>query len=127
MTSRRILVIEDKPDIADTMRMALTLSGHAVDVASDGEEGIHKAMLMRPDVILSDIGLPGATNGLEVAETLRATGLFATTYMLAITGSSQEDDVRQALSAGFDLHMAKPADIRTVLRIIAEHFSQSDP
>lgn len=125
-TPRRILVIEDKADIADTMRIALTLSGHTVDVASDGEEGIRKAILMRPDVVLSDIGLPGAPNGLEVAERLRASGLFASTYMMAITGASQVDDVKRALSAGFDLHMSKPVDIRAVLRVIAEHFSQSD-
>jgi len=123
---RRILVIEDKADIADAMRMALTLSGHVVDVAFDGETGIRKAFATRPDVILSDIGLPGASDGLAVAETLRASGLFESTYLMAITGSNHPDDVKRALSAGFDLHMSKPVDIRLLLRLIAERLAEDE-
>jgi DNA-binding response OmpR family regulator len=126
ITPRRILVIEDKPDIADTMKTALTLSGHVVDVALDGEEGIRKALETHPEVILSDIGLPGAADGFQVARTLRSSGLSERTYMVAVTGSSDTEDVMRALAAGFDLHMAKPVDMRALLRLIAEWFDESD-
>jgi CheY-like chemotaxis protein len=120
LAGRRVLVIDDKPDMVAALRYALELSGHVVEVAYDGEGGICKALQTNPEVILSDIGLPGRADGFVVAETLRASGLFDSTYMVAITGASAPEDVERAATAGFDLHVAKPADVRAILRMIAE-------
>ena len=120
-TGLHILVIDDKPDTVAAMQAVLELSGHEVDVAYDGEAAIAKAFELEPQVILCDIGLPGA-DGYRVAHTLRASGRFASTYMVAITGFVGEDDVKRAVSSGFDLHVSKPVDIHVLLRLIAERF-----
>ena len=119
---RRILVIEDRFDTVAAMRSVLELSGYDVEVAYDGEGGIRKALETNPDVILSDIELPGRVDGHEVAERLRASSRFHSTYMVAVTGCAEADDVRKALASGFDLHLAKPPDMHVLLRLIAEWF-----
>lgn len=123
-TGRHILVIDDKPDTVEAMQCVLELSGHEVDVAYDGEGGIAKAFALRPEVILCDIGLPGSADGYRVARTLRSSEHFASTYMVAITGFVGEDDVKKAVAAGFDLHVAKPVDIQVLLRLIEERFEE---
>jgi CheY-like chemotaxis protein len=124
---RRILVIDDRPEIVAAMQWALSRSGHVIDVAFDGESAIAKAFEMQPDVILSDIGLPGPSDGLVVAATLRRSELFESTYLIAITGSSDPEDVKRAVAAGFDLHVSKPVDAHVILRLIAERFEDDAP
>ncbi|HET9948615.1 MAG TPA: response regulator [Longimicrobiales bacterium] len=125
--SHRILVIDDKPDTVEAMQCALELSGHDVEVAYDGHGGIAKALAVRPEVILCDIGLPGGADGYRVAETLRSSEQCASSYMLAITGCVEADDVKRAVAAGFDLHISKPVDIQVVLRLISERFEEDEP
>lgn len=125
-TPRRILVIDDRFDTVAAMQSVLELSGYDVEVAYDGEGGIRKAFETSPDVILSDIELPGTIDGHGVAQRLRATEDFRATYMVAVTGCAEADDVRKALAAGFDLHLAKPPDIRVLLRLISEWFEDDD-
>jgi CheY-like chemotaxis protein len=76
-------------------------------VAHDGETGIHRALELRPDVVVCDIGLP-CLDGYAVARTLRGAGLQA--LLIALSGYAQPDDVSRAKEAGFDAHLAKPAD-----------------
>jgi CheY-like chemotaxis protein len=123
---RRILVIEDRFDTVAAMRSVLELSGYDVEVAYDGEGGIRKAIETSPDVILSDIELPGSVDGHGVAERLRAFHAFHSTYMVAVTGCAEEDDVKKALAAGFDLHLAKPPDMHVLLRLISEWFEDGE-
>jgi CheY-like chemotaxis protein len=73
------------------------------------------ARATHPDVVLCDIGLPGMT-GYEVARTLREAGLRA--KLVALTGYAQPDDARQAAEAGFDAHIAKPADLPDLERVL---------
>ena len=123
---RRILVIDDRFDTVAAMRAVLELSGYEVEVAYDGEGGIRKAFETSPDVILSDIELPGAVDGHGVAKRLRASEDFQATYMVAVTGCAEADDVTRALAAGFDLHVAKPPDMHALLRLISEWFEEAD-
>lgn len=123
---RKILVIDDRFDTVAAMRSVLELSGYEVEVAYDGEGGIRKAFETSPDIILSDIELPGAVDGHGVAQRLRATDDFRSTYMVAVTGCAEADDVRRALAAGFDLHLAKPPDMHALLRLITEWFEDRD-
>jgi CheY-like chemotaxis protein len=123
---RRILVIDDRFDTVAAMRSVLELSGHDVEVAYDGEGGIDKALQTGPDVILCDIELPGPIDGYGVAERLRASNGFHSTYMVAITGCTDADDVRRAVAAGFDLHVAKPADMHVLERLMSEWFEDGD-
>jgi signal transduction histidine kinase/DNA-binding response OmpR family regulator len=114
----RILVVDDQPDIRETVRDLLELLGHAVDVAADGEEAVQRVLADRPDVALVDIGLPGL-DGYQVAQTLRrADGL--TTRLVAMTGFGQAEDRERALSAGFLAHLIKPVDLDDLARLLAD-------
>jgi PAS domain S-box-containing protein len=107
--SLRILIIEDNHDAAESLRLLLTLSGHAVSVAYTGAAGVELARA-GPDVVLCDIGLPGGMDGYAVARTLRADQEFSTLPLIALSGYGQEEDQRLALQAGFDRHLTKPVD-----------------
>jgi CheY-like chemotaxis protein len=106
----RVLIIEDNADAANTLREVLEMLGHEVSVAYDGNAGVAKARACSPDVILSDIGLPGL-DGYQVARTLRADPAFAGVRMIAVSGYALPTDVSQSLEAGFDEHIAKPIDL----------------
>ena len=106
--SCHVLVVEDNRDGRETLRTLLELLGYRVDVAADGLEGVHKALIGHPEVVLIDIGLP-LLNGYQVARQLRA-ALGPEVLLVAQTGYSQPEDRRLALEAGFDIHLSKPVD-----------------
>ena len=106
---RRVLVVEDNRDAADTLRMLLELQGHEVRVAYTGPDGVRAAEEWRPAVVVSDIGLPGL-DGFGVARALRANPATAQARLIAVTGYGSEDDRRQARESGFDHLLTKPAD-----------------
>ncbi len=106
-SARRILIVEDNADAADTLHEILRRRGHTVEVARDGERGIERALTFRPDVVLCDIGLPGI-DGYGVARAIRSDPTLAGTYLVALTGYALPDDQRRAHEAGFDRHIAKP-------------------
>ncbi|WP_437669303.1 hybrid sensor histidine kinase/response regulator [Sorangium sp. So ce131] len=118
--ARRILIIEDNVDAADSLRLLLERRGHAVSVAHSGADGVTAARLSAPDVILCDIGLPGVLNGYGVVRALRAEGGMTGTSIVALTGYGQEDDRRRAHAAGFDAHVTKPVTPATLERLLAE-------
>jgi CheY-like chemotaxis protein len=107
--TRRVLIIEDSADIRESMQMLLGELGHQVDVAVDGRQGVERAVALRPDVALVDIGLP-LLDGYEVARRIRQT-LGPDILLVALTGYGQPDDQHRAYQAGFDLHFTKPVDI----------------
>jgi PAS domain S-box-containing protein len=115
----RILVIEDNVDAADTLREALEMFGHRVQVAHDGEEGLVQARSARPDVALCDIGLPGKS-GYDVARAIRDDPELRDMVLIAVTGYASPDDRRNASQAGFHHHFAKPAPLPELLAILAE-------
>jgi two-component system CheB/CheR fusion protein len=117
-TGRRVLIIEDNVDAADSLRDALELDGHEVEVALDGAEGLEKARASVPDVVLCDIGLPGM-DGYEVARAVRADAALHEVTLIALTGYALSEDLRKAREAGFDLHLAKPADIDELQHTVA--------
>ena len=115
----RILVVEDNPDGRETLAMMLRLSGHEVSEAEDGPGGVEAARAQQPDLAIVDIGLPGF-DGFEVARRLRADPRTAATRLAALTGYGQEDDRRNALGAGFDWFLVKPADPRALDEVLAQ-------
>jgi signal transduction histidine kinase/ActR/RegA family two-component response regulator len=113
---RRILVIEDNPDLRDGMKGLLEQVGHEVLVSSDGEDGVAKALARRPDVILVDIGLP-KLDGYKVAERLRHS-LSNEVMLVAVSGYGSQQDRLKAFAAGFDFHLTKPITLKTVLDVV---------
>ncbi len=115
---RRVAVIEDNLDAADTLRLVLELAGHEVTVAYDGRDGMEKIRAFHPDLVLCDIGLP-EMDGYAVARAIRADPALAATELVAVSGYALPDDLRKAREAGFDRHLAKPvplAQLDEVLR-----------
>jgi CheY-like chemotaxis protein len=102
----RVLVVEDNTDTRDTLRRVLELDGHQVEEAADGLEAVERAAILRPEVVLVDIGLPGL-DGFEVARRLRAS-LGSSPLLIALTGYGQPEDRRRSRDAGFDVHLVKP-------------------
>ncbi len=114
---RRVLVVDDNADAADSLAELVREYGHTVEVTYDGTTAVEHARANPPDVVLCDIGLPGMS-GYDVARALRAT--HATGLRLfALSGYAQPDDVASALAAGFDGHLAKPCDPEVLERILA--------
>jgi PAS domain S-box-containing protein len=107
--SRRILVVDDNRDAADSLAMLLQGAGHDVQVAYDGEQALQAAASMRPDLVLMDIGLP-RLNGYDVARRLREQPWGSGIVLVALTGWGQEEDRRRSREAGFSLHLVKPLD-----------------
>ncbi|HEV3445035.1 MAG TPA: ATP-binding protein [Gemmataceae bacterium] len=104
---RRILVVDDNVDAAESSAVLLRFIGHEVKVAHDGPSALAAARAFHPEIILLDIGLPGM-NGYDVARALRAQPEFQTTVLAAVTGYGQQEDVRRSREAGFDHHLTKP-------------------
>jgi PAS domain S-box-containing protein len=114
---RRIVIVEDGVDAADSLRELLHLRGFEVSVAYTGPDGVELVRRVRPDAIVCDLGLPGMT-GFEVVRTLRADPATAAAVMVAVSGYAQEDDRRKARDAGFDALLAKPADTDELVRLL---------
>jgi signal transduction histidine kinase/CheY-like chemotaxis protein len=119
-TGRKVLVIEDNKDAAESLAMALGLLGHEVAIAFDGATGLAKVAEFHPDVILCDIGLPGGSDGYAIARALRRDPELASVYRVALTGYAQPEDKRRASAAGFDAHFAKPPDLNALERLLKE-------
>jgi signal transduction histidine kinase/ActR/RegA family two-component response regulator len=121
--ARRILVVEDNPDAAATLRDFLELSGHEVALASSGLDGVAAAREFHPEVVLCDLGLPGM-DGYQVATELRRDPATASARLIAITGYGGEEDRRRSREAGFDLHLTKPVDPAQLKRVLQEKAGQ---
>jgi signal transduction histidine kinase/DNA-binding response OmpR family regulator len=106
----RVLVVDDMRDILHVSRAMLSAAGHDVYVAITADEALNLARAHRPQIVISDIGLPGPLDGYGLARQLRAEAGLKSSYLIAITAYAQEHDRRRALEAGFNLHLAKPVD-----------------
>jgi CheY-like chemotaxis protein len=103
----KILFVEDEPDIRDLVLMALE-DGHSVVAAETAEDGLRRAAADAPDLILMDVSLGGAFDGLEAARRLRADPAFDRTPIIALTAHAMPGDRERALAAGCDEHWTKP-------------------
>lgn len=112
MRSRQVLIVEDNADHAQTLGLILELKGHNLQIASDGAAAIELARRIRPDVVLLDLGLPGV-DGFEVARRLKREHGDAV-RIIAISAYGTENDRRQSLEAGCEVHLMKPADPRFI-------------
>jgi PAS domain S-box-containing protein len=107
--TRRVLVVDDNVDAAESVGMILRLWGHQVRVAHTGPEALEVAAQEPPEVVFLDIGLPGLS-GYEVARQLRQQPEARAAVLIALTGYGQPEDRRHSGEAGFDLHLTKPLE-----------------
>ena len=111
---RRVLVVEDNPDMAESLRRILALCGFFVMVAHTGQEGLETARKLVPHIVLCDIGLPDS-DGYTVASMLRQSSGTIGARLIAVTGHGEPQHRRRALAAGFDQHLVKPVDPKVLL------------
>ena len=115
---RRVLVVDDNRDAAESMGILLKLLGADVHVAYGGAEALEALPAYRPDVVILDIGMPGM-DGYEVARRIRQQPEFQKVTLIALTGWGQDEDRRRSHTAGFDYHLIKPADIDALQALLA--------
>ena len=113
----KVVVVDDSQDVAESLAMVLGLWGHEALIAGDGPAALELAMRHQPDVVLSDVGLPGM-DGFELARRLRESTGCPRALLVALSGYGQEEDRRRALDAGFDHHLVKPADLNVLAAIL---------
>ena len=114
---RRILVVDDNADSADSLGLLLEMSGHEVRTANDGKAGIAVAAQFRPDVVLMDIGMP-QLDGYEAARHIRQQPWGRGMVLVALTGWGQEDDRKESADAGFDHHLVKPVEMDALMKLM---------
>jgi two-component system CheB/CheR fusion protein len=114
----RVLLVEDNPDAAETLKMLLEVLGHHVRVAHDGVAACELAQANVPDVMLIDIGLPGM-DGYEVAQRIRQHTDLRRIVLVALTGYGRDEDRQRVFAAGFDYHFVKPVDIDALQGLVA--------
>ena len=120
--ARRVLVVDDNLDSAQSTAMLLELAGHEVRVAHEGTGALAAAVQFRPDVVVMDIGLPGMS-GYDVARHVRGRRETAHVLLIALTGYGQPDDVFRIKSAGFDYHLVKPASPEQIAALVGGQLS----
>jgi len=116
---RRVLVVDDNLDTADSIGMLLERSGHEVTVAYSAEKALEVAAEFQPEVVLLDIGLP-EMDGYEVARRLRRDSRLKGLKLIALTGYGQDSDLQRAKEAGFDHHLVKPAGLDKIEELLAK-------
>jgi PAS domain S-box-containing protein len=118
-SGKRLLVVDDNKDAADSLAMLLRLQGHEVRVAYSGMAAVETTKTYTPDVIFLDIGMPGM-DGYEAARRIREQPGLGRTVLAALTGWGQEEDRRRTAEAGFDHHLVKPPEPKVLQELLAD-------
>jgi len=116
-TARRILVVDDNRDQAESLGMLLEIFGHQVRIAYDGAQALEIAETFKPQMVLLDIGLPGMS-GYDVARRMRENPALKSAVLVAQTGWGEEADRRRSAEAGIDRQLVKPVDIQVLEEIL---------
>jgi len=118
-TPRRILVVDDNRDSAESLADLLQLIGHETHTAFDGLAAVGAAAAFQPDVVFLDIGLP-KLNGYEAARQIRTQPGGKGLFLVALTGWGQDEDRRRSAEAGFNAHLVKPVDFATLTKLLTK-------
>jgi PAS domain S-box-containing protein len=115
---RRVLIVDDNTDAANSLAMLLGVRGHDTQVAFNAREALERISTFQPDVVLLDIGLPG-TNGYDLARRLRDIPKLQGVRLVALTGYGQAEDQQRSRASGFDEHVVKPVNLSALERVLA--------
>ena len=116
--TRRVLVVDDNRDAAESLALLLQLDGHVVEATFDPRRALELAPAFQPEVVLLDIGMPGM-DGFEVAHRLRAAPELDGIVLVALTGYGRAEDRDMTAAAGFDAHLVKPVDLGALAQVLA--------
>ena len=116
--NKRVLVVDDNSDVAESLSALLQVGGYTTRVANDAMQTFEMAQEFKPEVVFLDIGMPGM-NGYDVARTLRKTPGMEQVVLVALSGWGSESDRKRSRAAGFDGHLTKPAGLAAVNRLLS--------
>jgi CheY-like chemotaxis protein/anti-sigma regulatory factor (Ser/Thr protein kinase) len=119
---RRVLIVDDNVDAADSLAMLLKAEGHEAETAYSASSALEAIERLRPEIVLLDVGLP-QIDGYEIARRLRTSNTVPGIRLIALTGYGREEDRERARLAGFDGHLLKPADMAA----LQQFFTQEGP
>ena len=117
--ARRILVVDDNQDAAESLAMLLELTGYQTQLAFDGLEAVEAANSFQPDVILMDLGMP-VLNGFEAARQVREQPWSKRVVLVALTGWGQAEDRKRTAEVGFDGHLVKPVEFAVLTKLLTK-------
>ncbi|WP_169157540.1 PAS domain S-box protein [Brasilonema bromeliae] len=116
---RRLLVVDDNVDAAESLAVLLRLGGHDARVAHDGPTALEMAAADPPELAFLDVGMP-VMDGYELARRFRSHPSLKDVVLVALTGWGQESDRRRTKEAGFDAHEVKPVEPAALQRLLAD-------
>jgi CheY-like chemotaxis protein len=116
---KRILIVDDQPDIRELVRMTLEIDGHEVHEAEDGASALQAARRLAPELVLLDVMMPGGMDGLAVCRALRSDPSRRRTRIVMLSARGQKSDIEAGRAAGADAYLAKPFSPRQVLDVVS--------
>lgn len=126
MSPKRILIVDDEPDLVETLRFPLEMEGYQVLVADNGEMGLNLARKERPDLIILDLMLP-KLDGYKVCRLLKFDERFKEIPVLMVTAKTQEKDRLLGKETGADEYVTKPFDIEQLLEKVKAYLGRQSP
>jgi two-component system, chemotaxis family, CheB/CheR fusion protein len=114
-----VLLVEDSPDVLQVLQLGLESMGYAIATATNATAAFDAAISVRPDIIVSDLSMPGV-DGFEFIRRIRAVSDLSSVPAIALTGATSDRDVQQALAFGFSAHLVKPLDISDLAKTIEQ-------
>ncbi len=116
---KRVLIIEDQPEIRELIRMTLEMEPLDIHEAHDGDSGLQQAQTLLPHLVLLDVMMPGGTDGFTVCERIRADTRLQNTRIVLLTARAQPEDRARGLKAGADEYLVKPFSPRHLLQVVS--------
>jgi CheY-like chemotaxis protein len=116
--SRRVLVVDDNRDAADSLAILLRFSGVEAHVAHDGSAALEAMRVFHPEIVILDLGMPGM-DGYDVARRIRQHRKYKDVVLIALTGWGQPEDRKRSNEAGFDHHLVKPVEVDALQALLA--------
>lgn len=112
---KRVLIVEDQPEIRELIRMTLELENFEIHEAPDGPHGLQQAQTLQPHLVLLDVMMPGGMDGFTLCETLRRDASVRRTRIVMLTARAQPEDLARGKAAGADAYLVKPFSPRELL------------
>ncbi len=117
---KRVLIVEDQPDIRELIRMTLEMEELEIHEASNGPDGLEKAISLQPQLVLLDVMMPGGMDGFTVCERIRADPKLKRTKVVLLTARAQVEDRQRGMRAGADEYLVKPFSPRQLLSVVGK-------
>ena len=122
--TRRILIVEDQPELRQLIRLTLEVGQFEIHEASNGEIGLQMARAVDPDVVLLDIMMPGQVDGYQVCESIRADPRLSDKAVILLTARGQAEDMTLGIAAGADAYIVKPFSPLELIAKVEEAFEK---